>query len=97
MTLNERIQQIIAEECFLKPGAITPTAMFADLGVDSLAQIQIWMRIGQEFEIEIPAPDNPFWADHPVQNLTDILSVVNAVKELPAGSTLAIQSASARN
>lgn len=83
-TVNEKIRQIIADECFLDPALITPTALFANLGVDSLAQIQIWMRIGQEFEIEIPEPDSTFWAGHPVQKLDDVLGIVSEMKQLPA-------------
>ncbi len=86
MNLHDKIQQIIAEECFLKPADITDKALFADLGVDSLAQIQIWMRIGQEFDVEIPSPDSDFWANHAVHNLNDVLGVVGQIKQLTAGS-----------
>ena len=88
--LNSRIKQIIAEECFLYPGVVTPTALFADLGVDSLAQIQIWMRIGMEFEVEIPQPDSDFWAHHPVQNLHDVLAVVQEMKQIAQSAPAAI-------
>ena len=75
---------------------VTPTALFANLGVDSLAQIQIWMRIGQEFEIEIPEPDNSFWVNHPVQKLDDVLGIVSEMKQLPApaSSALAVRAGS---
>ena len=84
--LHDRVQHIIADECFLKPSDVTSDALFADLGVDSLAQIQIWMRIGQEFEVEILPPDSDFWASHPVRNLSDVMIVVQEMKQLPAAS-----------
>ena len=88
MDPSEKIQRIIAEECFLKPEDITAKALFAELGVNSLAQIQIWMRIGQEFDIEMPDADSTFWADHPVHDLSEVLTVVEQLKQIHAAPVL---------
>jgi acyl carrier protein len=88
MESTERIQHIIAEECFLKPELITNDASFAELGVDSLALIQIWMRIGQELEIEIPDLDEEFWRNNTFSSLGEMAAVVEQLRNMSKAAAL---------
>jgi acyl carrier protein len=83
MDINSTIRKIIIDECYnLKPEIITDDASFDDLGVESLALIDIWMHIGQEFGLYIPDPDNAFWKEHPVTCLKDLVSTLERLREL---------------
>jgi acyl carrier protein len=80
MQVYDQVRNIIAEECFLTADAITDNALFSDLGVDSLAQIQIWVRIGQEFQVEVPEPDSDFWSRNSVACLSDVVAIIERMK-----------------
>ena len=61
---------------------ITNNAIFADLGIDSLALIEIFIHIGDEYQLEFPPPeDEEFWEAHnQVACLNDLVDVVEEVK-----------------
>jgi len=56
--IETKIKQIISEQLEVKEDEITPEASFEDdLGADSLAQIELVMRLEDEFKIEISDED----------------------------------------
>jgi acyl carrier protein len=81
MQLHEHIRSIIAEEGYIKADLITDGAkLYDDLGVDSLARIQIWTRIGTELALEVPDPDSEFWTKNSDDCLTNIVAIVERMK-----------------
>ncbi len=60
----------------------TNDAIFADLCIDSLALIEIFIHIGDEFQLEFPPPeDEEFWGAHnQVACLNNLVDVVEEVK-----------------
>lgn len=54
----EKIRSLIAEECKIPPEKIVENAEFSfDLGMDSLEQVEVLMRIERTFKISIPEQD----------------------------------------
>lgn len=57
-TTEDRVKKVIAEQLGVEPSAVTDEKAFvADLGADSLDEIELVMGIEDEFEIEIPDDD----------------------------------------
>lgn len=57
-TTEERVRRVIAEQFGLSDEAVTSERNFvADLGADSLDQIELVMAIEDEFDIEIEDED----------------------------------------
>jgi acyl carrier protein len=54
-TIQEQIAEIISRAAMVDPSRIRPEASFAELGVDSLAQIECVFSLEEAFQIEIPA------------------------------------------
>ena len=57
-TLEERVQNLIAESLGVNASEVVPAAAFIDdLGADSLDIVELVMAIEKEFGIEIPDDD----------------------------------------
>lgn len=53
-TIEQRVKQIIAEQCGISPDVVTgEKSFFADLGLDSLDMVEIVMAAEDEFRIYI--------------------------------------------
>ena len=52
--IADRAKEIIVKNLSVEPDAVTETATFADLGADSLDQVDIIMEFEKEFDIKIP-------------------------------------------
>jgi acyl carrier protein len=80
--VSQRVAQIIAEQAMLGPEAIKPETTFEDLGLDSLALVEVVFGIEETFDISIP-----FNANEPNSSEFDISNVgqiVAGVKQLLA-------------
>lgn len=56
--LQNKIKQLIVDELGCDELEVTPNARFMDdLGADSLDQVEMIMRVEEEFEFEIPDED----------------------------------------
>jgi len=54
----ERVQKVVCEELSVSPEQVTLEASFIDdLNADSLAVVELVMRLEEEFGIEIPDED----------------------------------------
>jgi acyl carrier protein len=81
--MRELLKTIIIDHVpTITPDDITDSANFADLGVDSLALIEIFLHIGQEMKLEIPPPDDAFWKEHTVQNISDLINIIERLKKM---------------
>ncbi len=79
---ERRVIEIIAEQAMLKPEEIGPHSSPEELGLDSLALVEIVFAIEERFDVAVP-----FNANEPQASDFDISSVariVAAVKELVA-------------
>lgn len=77
---ERKVIEIIAEQAMLKPEDVALSASPEDLGLDSLALVEIVFAIEETFEISVP-----FNANEPGASDFDISSVgkiVDAVKDL---------------
>jgi acyl carrier protein len=52
--VEARVKSIIIEQLGVDEERVTPEATFADLGADSLDQVELIMAFEEEFGIEIP-------------------------------------------
>ncbi|MEM8752381.1 MAG: acyl carrier protein [Pseudomonadota bacterium] len=78
--IERKVVDIIAEQAMLKPEDVTPDASPDDLGLDSLALVEIVFAIEEEFDVSVP-----FNANDPAASDFDISSVAKittAVREL---------------
>ncbi len=74
MTLEEKVKEIIVDQLEVNPEQVTPEASFvADLGADSLDQVELVMAFEEEFGAEIP--------DQDAEKLTTVGAVINYLRE----------------
>ncbi|MFW5960532.1 MAG: acyl carrier protein [Chitinivibrionales bacterium] len=58
MSDEAKLKEIIAEELSVDAEKVTPEASFVDdLGADSLDQVELIMKLEDEFSVEIPDED----------------------------------------
>ncbi len=73
MSQEKRIKEIIAEELDRDINEVTDTASFIeDLGADSLAIVELVMRMEEEFGIEIP--------DEEAEKIKTVKDVIEYIK-----------------
>jgi acyl carrier protein len=78
----DRIRQIIAEQALVEPEHIKPETTPDDLGLDSLALVEVVFGIEEAFDISIPYNANdPSESDF---EIGDFASIVAGVKRLLA-------------
>ena len=72
--VSKRVTQIIAEQAMLDPEAIKPETTLDDLGLDSLALVEVVFGIEEAFDISVP-----FNANEPPASEFDISKVAHIV------------------
>ncbi len=72
--VSKRVTQIIAEQAMLDPEAIKPEMTLDDLGLDSLALVEVVFGIEEAFDISVP-----FNANEPTASDFDISKVAHIV------------------
>jgi acyl carrier protein len=72
--LERAVLKLIAHEQHLTPAAVTLDSTFAQLGIDSLAGVNLLFAFEEEFKIEVP--------DSVVKNVTTVQEVVEGLKRL---------------
>lgn len=78
----ERVAQIIAEQALVEPELIRPETTPEDLGLDSLALVEVVFGIEEAFDISIPYNANdPTESDFQIR---DFASIVEGVRRLVA-------------
>jgi acyl carrier protein len=80
--VSARIAKIIAEQAMLEPESIKPETTLDDLGLDSLAVVEVVFGIEEAFDISVP-----FNANEPKASEFDISKfahIVDGVKSLIA-------------
>ena len=80
--IGRRVAEIIAEQAMIGPGNITPDTTLEELGLDSLALVEVVFGIEEAFGISVP-----FNANEPAASEFEISSVgqiVSGVKRLVA-------------
>lgn len=81
-TVTEKMRAIIAEQALLDPSEVSLDATLEDLGIDSLGLVEAVFAIEEEFDVQVP-----FNANDPSDSqfdISNVQSMVNAVKELVA-------------
>ena len=53
-SVADKVIAIIAEQAFLEPEDVKPTATLEDLGIDSLGLVEAVFGIEEAFDIEVP-------------------------------------------
>ena len=80
--VRERIVAIIAEQALVDPADITDDTTPDELGLDSLALVEVVFGIEEAFDISVP-----YNANDPGQSefdISNVRAIVGAVKELVA-------------
>ncbi len=72
--VSQRVAEIIAEQAMLDPEAIKPETTLDDLGLDSLALVEVVFGIEEAFDISVP-----FNANEPTASEFDISKVAHIV------------------
>ncbi len=72
--VSQRVTQIIADQAMLDPEAINPETTLDDLGLDSLAVVEVIFEIDEAFDISVP-----FNANEPTASEFDISRVAHIV------------------
>lgn len=71
---NDKVIQIIADKLKIDKSIIKPNATLQDLGADSLALVEIIMKLEEQFGIEID--------DEKAESLKNVQDVVNYVHSM---------------
>ncbi len=85
--VSQRVAEIIAEQAMLDPDNINPDTTLDDLGLDSLAVVEVVFGIEEAFDISVP-----YNANEPKSSKFDLSSfrnIVKGVKSLLAAKTKA--------
>ena len=80
--VSARIAEIIAEQAMVDRGDIKPETTLDDLGLDSLALVEVVFGIEEAFDLTIP-----FNANDPAASnfdITNFANIVDGVKQLIA-------------
>lgn len=80
--IEQAVIAILAAQALLPPGAVTPDAMVADLGLDSLGKVEAIFALEERFDIQIPFNANT--PDMPDFDIASVQSIVSAVERLIA-------------
>lgn len=72
---QEKVFQIIAEKLKIDKGTIKPNSTLQDLGADSLALVEIIMKLEEQFGIEIDDEKA-----EKLKNVSDVVSYVHSVR-----------------
>jgi len=75
--VSKRVTQIIAEQAMLDPEVIKPDTTLDDLGLDSLALVEVVFGIEEAFDISVP-----FNANEPKASNFDISKVAHIVADV---------------
>ena len=80
--VSRKLIEIIAEQAMVDPSEIDPNANLDDLGLDSLALVEVVFGIEEAFEVSVP-----YNANDPSESefeLTSITALTEAVNKLIA-------------
>ena len=78
--VSNRIAQIIAEQAMLDPEAIKPDTTLDDLGLDSLALVEVVFGIEEAFDISVPFNANePKASDFDISKVSHIVAGVKSL------------------
>jgi acyl carrier protein len=80
--VSERVVQIIAEQAMVDPADITAGTTPDELGLDSLALVEVVFGIEEAFDVSVP-----YNANDPAESqfdLSNVGAIVDAVKQLLA-------------
>ncbi|MEM7499708.1 MAG: acyl carrier protein [Pseudomonadota bacterium] len=76
----QRVVAIIAEQAMVEPETITPETTLEDLGLDSLALVEVVFGIEEAFDISVPFNANePSESDFDIKNVGKIVEGVKAL------------------
>jgi len=76
----QRIAEIIAEQALVEPAEIKPETTPDDLGLDSLALVEVVFGIEEAFDVSIPYNANdPSESDFDIGNFDKIVEGVKAL------------------
>jgi acyl carrier protein len=75
-----RVAQIIAEQAMLDPEAIKPETTLDDLGLDSLALVEVVFGIEEAFDISVPFNANePKASEFDISKVSQIIAGVKSL------------------
>lgn len=75
-----RVAQIIAEQAMLDPEAIKPETTLDDLGLDSLALVEVVFGIEEAFDISVPFNANePKASEFDISKVSQIIASVKSL------------------
>jgi acyl carrier protein len=79
-TVEDRVKQIVADQLGMEGADVDLGSTFADLGADSLDQVELVMALEEAFDMEIPDADAEKMAT--VQNVVDyVLKNAKSIKQ----------------
>ena len=80
--VSDKVIQIVAEQAMVDPADVTPQTTPDELGLDSLALVEVVFGIEEAFDISVP-----YNANDPAESqfdLSKVGAIIDAVKELIA-------------
>ena len=86
-SVKNKIIKILSEQTLLDPSEINENLSLEELGVDSLALVEIVFSIEETFNINIPFNANdPTNSTFDISNVNSIISAVEKLIKSPSGS-----------
>jgi len=78
--VSMRVAQIIAEQAMLDPESIKPETTLDDLGLDSLALVEVVFGIEEAFDISVPFNANePKASEFDISKVSQIIAGVKSL------------------
>ena len=85
-SVKNKIIKILSEQTLLEPSEIKDNLSLDDLGIDSLALVEIVFSIEETFNITIPFNANdPTNSTFDISNVNSIINAVENLLESPVG------------
>jgi len=78
----DRVTRIIAEQALIEPELIRPETTLGDLGLDSLALVEVVFGIEEAFDISVPFNANE--PDDSEFDISTVSQIITGVKQLIA-------------
>ncbi|MEM6933650.1 MAG: phosphopantetheine-binding protein [Pseudomonadota bacterium] len=80
--VTPKIIEIIAEQAMMEPSQVSADSSLEDLGLDSLALVEVVFGIEEAFDVSVPFDANK--PDDPGFDISNVQAIVDGVRKLIA-------------
>ena len=80
VSVRDKVMEILAEQALIEVAELSDTATLEELGIDSMALVEVIFAIEEAFDISVPFNANaPDASDFDISNVAAIVGAVEAL------------------